>query len=130
MLVKRSLFAAIICLTGGAVAWELTPRERVLLSGSFHSVAHKGAGKAVITPGRLRLQDVRTYPSNDLEVCLIAAPDAEDNDTVLRSSPVCLGSFGNFSFRVPSDLDLNRYRSVVIWSPSYGVNFTTAPLSK
>ena len=112
-----------------AVAF-LSSCDRALLSGSFHSVAHKGSGKVIVTPGHLRLLDLKTYPSNDLQVCLIAAPDAEDNETVVRSSPVCLGSFGNFAFDIPKDLDLNRYRAVVIWDRSYKVNFTTAPLAK
>ena len=79
--------------------------------------------------GRLHLSNVKTYPSKDLEVCLIAAPDAEDNQTVLDSSPVCLGSFGRTQFAVPAGIDLSRYRAVVLWNSSYKVNFTTAPLS-
>jgi hypothetical protein len=119
MLVRGALIAALICLSAC---------DRVLLRGTFHSVAHKGSGKAVVTKGRLRLIDLKTYPAADLQVCIIAAPDAEDNEIVLRSVPVCLGPSVRTTFDLPKNLDLAHYRAVVIWSPTYNVNFTTAPL--
>ena len=124
--------------SAGVLAWTLFGnRERLLLIGEFHSVAHKGSGQARIlatADGRrmLRLLNVRTYPGSDLEVCLVAAPDAEDNDTVRQEGFVCLGGFhprtGYAAYPLPAGLDLEKYRAVSIWSPEYGVNFTTAPL--
>ena len=136
MLARRALITTAVCLTSVAVAWKLSARERVLLAGSFHSVAHKGTGSAQIVQlsdghRQLRLIEAKTYPSSDLDVCLIAAPDAEDNDTVREAGVICLGSFGSLnSYPVPASLDLNRYRAVTIWSRSYQVNFTTAPLGE
>jgi hypothetical protein len=135
VLARGWLLIAAVFLTGGAIAWKLSARERVLMAGSFHSVAHKGAGTAQVVQfdnGRrvLRLIQAKTYPSNDLDVCLIAAPDAEDNDTVRQAGFVCLGSFGNLRpFPVPASIDLSRYRAVTIWNRAYNVNFTTAPLN-
>lgn len=135
MLVRGALLISAVCVAGGAIAWKLSAKERVLLAGSFHSVAHKGSGTAQVvqlSDGRLvlRLIQPKTYPSKDLDVCLIAAPDAEDNKTALQSGLRCLGSFGSAkSFDVPASTDLTRYRAVTIWDRSYQVNFTTAPLS-
>ncbi len=112
-------------------------RDRVLRKGSFHSVAHKGTGEALVlvrSDGSrvLQILHVQTYPGSELEVCIVAAPDAEDNETVLQGAAVCLGRFASkeavMTFALPPQLDLDKYRAVTIWSPSYRVNFTTAPL--
>src|SRR5882762_7544554 len=94
-----AILGSILFVSAGVLAWTLfgSP-ERVLLAGDFHSVAHKGTGQAqvvALSDGRrmLRLLDVKTYPAPELEVCLVGAPDAEDNDTVLQSGLVCLGSY-------------------------------------
>jgi len=136
MLIREKGLCGVLFLTAGLLAsCEFGGGERILLSGSFHSVAHKGTGSAVIAElphGRriLRLIQAKTYPANDLEVCMIAAPDAEDTETVRQAGFRCLGSFGRTDFDVPPDLDLNVYRAVAIWSRSYALNFTTAPLAK
>src|SRR5438874_5870186 len=93
------IIGSILLFSAGVLAWTLLGnRERVLLAGTFHSVAHKGTGEAHIVAlpdGRrvLRLLDVKTYPAPELEVCLVGAPDAEDNDTVRQSGLVCLGNY-------------------------------------
>ena len=129
---------AILIFSAGVLVWTLLGgKERVLLKGSFHSVAHKGRGEArvveVVGQGRiLRLLDFQTYPAPDLQVCLLTAPDAEDNETVRQASPVCLGSvdarIAYHAYAIPAALDLPRYRAVSVWSTGYEVNFTTAPL--
>jgi hypothetical protein len=111
--------------------------ERVVSRGSFHSVAHKGSGEArvvVDAGGRhiLKLLRVKTYPSAELEVCLVAAPDAEDNDTVLRSGFACVGEFRTkaelLAYPLPPWFQPRLHRAVTIWNRGFGVNFTTAPL--
>jgi Electron transfer DM13 len=134
------VLGAIVFCSVGLFAWTVVNnRERVVLAGSFHSVAHKGTGdvRVVALPNGsriLRLVDVKTYPATDLEVCLVGAPDAEDNDTVLKSGLICFGGFdprvSRRAYSVPARVDLQRYRAVTIWSRAYQVNFTTAPLSK
>jgi hypothetical protein len=109
----------------------------VLIAGSFHSVAHKGTGSAFLYQCRngkrlLALKDLSTAARPDLAVYLIDAPDAFDNDTVRNSRFVSLGPLKGLAqdqvYDVPADVDLARYRAVIIWSQKYGVNFTTAPL--
>lgn len=84
---------------------------KILAVGEFHPVAHKGS---------------------DLQVCLVAAADCLENESVERAGFIALGPLrgaeGDQSFDVPIGIDLNRYRAVTIWSRKYRVNFTTAPL--
>jgi hypothetical protein len=109
----------------------------VLSSGAFHGVAHEGKGMATIyeTNGSrvLRLTDFMTSNGPDVQVYLVAANDATDNDTVTKSGFVHLGALkgnlGDQNYDVPADLDLDKYRAVTIWCRRFGVNFATAPLT-
>ena len=111
--------------------------SKVLASGQFHQVAHKGEGAATILQLRngncvLRLTSFRTADKPNLTVLLISAPDAYENQTVLNSRVFNLGSLqkaeGDQEYALPSDIDLSQYYAVTIWNHKYGVNFTTAPL--
>jgi hypothetical protein len=110
-----------------------------LVSGSFHSVAHKSSGTATLyklADGNrvLRLTDFETSNGPDVHVYLVAARDAADNDTVTRSGFIELGSLkgniGDQNYDLPSDVDLTKYRAVTIWCRRFSVNFATAPLAE
>ena len=112
---------------------------KTLAAGNFHSAAHETKGMAAIyeLPGgkkTLRLTDFQTSNGPDVQVYLVAAPDAADNDTVKRAGFVPLGALkgnlGDQNYDVPSDIDLNKYQSVTIWCRRFGVNFGTAPLAR
>ncbi|MEW6207179.1 MAG: DM13 domain-containing protein [Acidobacteriota bacterium] len=136
----KTIAAGILILAAAAALMlGLRRSPETLLSGKFHQAAHKGSGTARVCrfpDGNLALCLIgfRTYPGTDLEVRLIAAPDALENETVENSEFVSLGDLqtaeGDSFYRLPSDLDLNKYRAVTIWSRKYRVNFTTAPLIK
>jgi hypothetical protein len=109
-----------------------------LASGKFHGVAHKTEGSATIyklASGKrvLRLTDFETSNGPDVQVYLVAAPDASDNDTVTRAGFINVGALkgnkGNQNYDVPDNVDLNKYQAVTIWCRRFGVNFATAPLS-
>ena len=112
---------------------------RLLASGRFHQVAHKGEGLAAILQlhsGQriLRLTDFRTTDKPELAILLISAPDAHENQTVVNSSVFVLGPLqqaaGNQEYSLPADLDLTQFGAVTIWNKKYQVNFTTAPLRR
>ncbi|HST12912.1 MAG TPA: DM13 domain-containing protein, partial [Terriglobales bacterium] len=112
--------------------------SQVLASGSFHDVAHKGAGQATIyqlAGGKrvLRFTNFETSNGPDVRVYLVASTDASDSDTVKKAGFVELGALkgniGDQNYEVTSDLDLSKYRAVTIWCRRFGVNFATAPLS-
>ncbi|HLO00525.1 MAG TPA: DM13 domain-containing protein [Pyrinomonadaceae bacterium] len=108
-----------------------------LAAGSFHSVAHETNGVATIyqlPDGKrtLRLTQFQTSNGPDVQVYLVAATDATDNDTVTRSGFVQIaalkGNIGDQNYDIGSDVDLAKYRAVTIWCRRFGVNFATAPL--
>ncbi|HSB35924.1 MAG TPA: DM13 domain-containing protein [Thermoanaerobaculia bacterium] len=109
-----------------------------LASGAFHGVAHKTHGVATLyqlPDGKrtLRLTDFETSNGPDVQVYLVAASDASDNETVTRAGFVPLGALkgniGDQNYEVPSDLDLGKYKAVTVWCRRFGVNFATAPLA-
>jgi hypothetical protein len=109
-----------------------------LAEGRFHDGAHKTVGSATIhqlSDGKrvLRFTDFETSNGPDVHVYLVAAEDANDNDTVTRAGFVELGSLkgnvGDQNYDVPAETDLSKYRAVTVWCRRFGVNFGTAPLS-
>lgn len=109
-----------------------------LASGSFHGVAHKTHGVATLyqlPDGKrtLRFTDFETSNGPDVQVYLVAAPDANDNETVTKAGFVHLGALkgniGDQNYDVPADADLSKYKAVTVWCRRFGVNFATAPLT-
>lgn len=110
----------------------------VLLSGTFHSVAHETRGTATVRElggGRrvLRFTDFVTSNGPDVRVYLVAAADASDNETVTKAGFVELGKLkgteGDQNYEIPAGLDLGKYRAATIWCRRFSVNFATAPLT-
>jgi hypothetical protein len=145
MRIAKSKILVIAVISLGAMASGLMGRwllrqgvkERILASGRFHQVAHKGEGTATIYQmlngdRELHLSDFKTGEGPGLEVYLINAPDAFENETVERSESLSLGALrqheGNHIYRLPGEADLRKCGAVTIWSTKYRVNFTTAPL--
>ncbi|MEZ5429378.1 MAG: DM13 domain-containing protein [Pyrinomonadaceae bacterium] len=113
--------------------------SRTVAEGCFHQVAHKGSGCAAIIrkpDGQivLRLSDFETADSGDLQILLVSATDAFENETVKNSEKIHIGrispSEGLQEFVVREGQNLTKFNSVVIWNSKHGVNFTTAPLRK
>jgi hypothetical protein len=114
-----------------------TASQTVVASGNFHGVAHETKGMATVYDvgdGKrvLRLTDFETSNGPALHLYLVAADDANDNDTVKQAGHVELGSLkgniGDQNYDLPGDIDLEKYRAVTIWCQRFGVNFGTAPL--
>ncbi|HXG94452.1 MAG TPA: DM13 domain-containing protein [Blastocatellia bacterium] len=121
------------------LAAQMSAQPVALASGSFHDVAHKGAGSATIfqlPDGKrvLRFTNFETSNGPDVRVYLVAADDATDNDTVTRAGFIELGALkgnvGDQNYDVPAEVDLSKYRAVTIWCRRFSVNFATAPLAK
>jgi hypothetical protein len=109
-----------------------------IAEGSFHGVAHETKGVAAIyklPDGKqvLRFSGFQTSNGPDVQVYLIAAPDAKDNETVTNAGFIRIadlkGNMGDQNYDLPTNLDLDKYRAVTIWCRRFGVNFATAPLS-
>lgn len=114
-----------------------TDKPQVLYLGNFHEVAHPAKGTATVyklPEGKhiLRFTDFEVSNGPDVVVYISAIDDANDNETVKNSKFISLGSIkgniGDQNYYLPDDLDLNVYRSIVIWCKRFGVNFAVAPL--
>jgi len=112
------------------------PRE--VASGMFHDGSHETAGKASIyryADGRrvLRLTGFHTSNGPDVQVLLVAAMDAKDNETVTKAGFVHVaalkGNIGDQNYELPASVDLSKHQAVTIWCRRFGVNFGTAPLA-
>ena len=109
-----------------------------LAQGRFRSVAHETRGTATVyqfADGKrvLRLTEFETSNGPDVQIYLVAAPDARDNETVTKAGFIHVaalkGNIGDQNYDLPANLDLNKYRSVTVWCRRFSVNFGTAPLS-
>jgi hypothetical protein len=109
-----------------------------IFAGSFHKVLHDGSGNAMIYQlpnGKriLRLTEFNTSNGPDLQVYLVAAPDANDSATVKQAGFVTLGALkgnqGDQNYEIPRDVDLTKYKAVAVWCRRFGANFITAPLA-
>jgi hypothetical protein len=105
--------------------------------GIFRGVAHETKGTAAIyklPDGKqvLRFSGFATSNGPDVQVYLVAAPDATDNETVTKAGFIRVadlkGNMGDQNYDLPANVDLNKYRAVTIWCRRFGVNFATAPL--
>jgi hypothetical protein len=120
-----------------ATTGSSTTEAAVIASGQFRGVAHETSGVATIhrlSSGQqvLRFTNFATSNGPDVNVYLVAAPDARDNATVTTAGFVSLGpikgNIGDQNYELPDGINLNKYRAVTIWCRRFGVNFGAAPL--
>ena len=123
--------------SSGAASMPSAPAgAKVLSSGRFTGYAHETDGTATVyeVDGKrvLRLSDFRTSNGPDVKITLVAAADAKDDATVKNAGYVNIapmkGNVGDQNYELPADLDLSKYRTVVIWCERFAVNFGAAPL--
>lgn len=104
-----------------------------LASGPFEGLSHPTSGTARIVEtgqGReLRLEDFRTDNGPDLVVWLSEAEPGGDYGSGFVDLGGLRGNVGNQAYAIPPDLDLDAYRSVVIWCRRFTVGFGVAGLS-
>jgi hypothetical protein len=130
-------------LPGAAIVATAAPtaqvgQARVLSTGRFHTVSHESRGVATVhqlvdSKRLVRLTEFATSNGPDVRVYLVAANDANDNDTVTRAGFIDLGALkgnkGDQNYEVPAEADLDKYGAVTIWCHRFSANFATAPLT-
>ena len=121
-----------------ATAAMAVSEPSVVLAGMFHDGAHETKGTATIYEldgGKraLRLTEFETSNGPDVHVYLVAAPMADDNDTVKQAGFIDLGSMkgniGDQNYDLPAGVDLAKYQSVAIWCARFNVNFGSSALT-
>jgi hypothetical protein len=122
-----------------AVSAQNADKPLLLAEGNFHNGAHETKGVASIfqlPDGKrvLRLSRFETSNGPDVNIYLVAAADAMDNDTVKNAGFISLGSIkgtkGDQNYDLPAGFDLKKYRAVTVWCKRFSVNFGTAPLTE
>jgi hypothetical protein len=112
--------------------------EQTLATGSFHSVLHPTQGNASIyqiADGSriLRFTNFTTSNGPDVHVYMVAADNPNDNASVQHADYIDLGvikgNVGDQNYTLGSNVDLAKYRSVVVWCKRFSFNFGYAPLT-
>ena len=112
------------------------PRNVLLAKGSVQSGEHESHGTATtirLSSGDrvLTLTDFETSPGPDLRVYVAAGPaDEESEVTDYVDLGGLKGNKGDQQYTLPSDIDLGKYRTVVIWCRAFTVLFARAPLER
>ncbi|MGH2620715.1 MAG: DM13 domain-containing protein [Anaerolineales bacterium] len=110
---------------------------RILAQGEFYNLAHDGHGTATIYQladgGRvLRFEDFEVLNGPELVVWLVPVDPVPDTVGVEIAGYIDLGplkgNIGDQNYNLPADLDLNDFKSVVIWCRPFRVPFNAAPL--
>ena len=111
-------------------------RPQTFASGSFQSLEHTTSGTAeviALPDGRrfLRFEGLETSNGPDLRVYLSEVP-ASDDWYAYGEDYVDLGglkaNLGDQNYEIPEEVDLDKYRSAVIWCRRFSVGFGVAPL--
>lgn len=110
-----------------------------LSSGQFGEidVIHKGQGKATLfklADGKrvLRLEDFSVTNGPDLYVYLSGHPAPRTGEQVHQDGfevAQLKGNIGNHNYELPDELDLSKFKSVVIYCRRFSVVFSTAELA-
>jgi hypothetical protein len=115
---------------------ESAPRSRTLGRGAFRGLAHDASGTALLIDvdgtRYLRFEDLNVDNGPDLKVYLAPAPASSDegsfdDDTVSLGD--LKGNIGDQNYEIPAGVDLDRFRSAVVWCERFGVGFAVAPLT-
>ena len=112
------------------------PAPETIASGEFQSLEHTTTGTASVielADGRrfLRFEGLETSNGPDLRVYLSEVP-ASDDWHAYGEDFVDLGALkanlGDQNYEIPNDVDLDDFKSAVIWCRRFTVGFGVAPL--
>jgi hypothetical protein len=138
LFVNKTVNEALPTAQSASMAMAKSTEPMVLAKGDFRGLAHETKGAATVHQlgeGKrvLRLTNFETSNGPDVHVYLVAAEVAKDNATVKQAGFIDLGSLkgnkGDQNYDIPTDADLNKYKSVSIWCARFGVNFGAASLA-
>jgi len=117
------------------VAFE-TGRQ-TLETGTFHTALHPTNGIASIYQAMdgtriLRFTNFTTSNGPDVHIYVVDAQNPTDNDSVKGAQYIDLGvmkgNVGDQNYTLGPNVDLSKYRSVVVWCRRFAFNFGYAPL--
>ena len=123
---------------GVGEAGEGAPTGTVTLAlGEFRGLEHDSSGTALVLElpdgsRFLRLEDLDTSNGPDLRVYLSDAPASDDwyvyDDGEFVDLGGLKGNMGSSNYEIPSEVDLWKFKSAVVWCRRFSVGFAAAPL--
>ncbi len=119
-----------------AAAQQAAGETSTLGRGSFRGLAHGASGTALLIDAGerryLRFEDLDVSNGPDLKVYLSPAPATSDesafDDAVVKLGDL-KGNIGDQNYEIPAEVDLEGFRSAVVWCERFGVGFAVAPLT-
>ena len=109
-----------------------------LTRGRFRGLEHETAGTALVVElpdgsRFLRLEDLETSNGPDLRVILTDQPLSEDwhvwDDGELVDLGPLKGNLGSSNYEIPEGVDLDGFRTAVVWCRRFSVGFGVAPIA-
>lgn len=109
---------------------ETVAKSGIVARGTFVSGAHHTEGTAAFASnGRvLTLTNFETSPGPDVRVYLTSAAVGSGGAGEYVDLGGLKGNRGNQQYEIPADVDVAKYRNVVIWCRAFSVNFGEAAL--
>jgi hypothetical protein len=99
-----------------------------LVSGDVMSGTHPASGRAIIYNNNgqkiLRFEDLETMNGPGLSIYLATDTSAEDTLDLGEAE----ATRGNINYELPTDIDLNKYDTVLIWCDTYNKLYAYAEL--
>lgn len=135
---RRLLLTTVLALIAlpAAEGWAAKKKNVQLLHGTVRAVGHDAKGKAavVLTAGRrvLTLRNFQIDPGPQVRVYLVPRSVKGDGDVRKNFKDLgkLKGSKGNQQYRIPGNVDLRRYRSVIFWCVPFTQTLARANLIK
>jgi hypothetical protein len=116
---------------------ETPIRAEELSSGRFGSLEHDTTGLVRIVALEdgsrfVRLEGLDTSDGPDLRIYLTDQPLSDDwgvwDDGKYVDLGALKGNIGDSNYRIPDDVDVSGFRTVVIWCRRFTVGFGVAPI--
>jgi len=79
----------------------------------------------------VRFEDLHVDNGPDLKVYLSPEPASSEEgafDDRIVSLGDLKGNIGDQNYEIPANVDLDRFRSAVVWCERFGVGFAVAPI--
>jgi hypothetical protein len=97
-----------------------------LVMGDFVSGAHPTSGKAAVNKDKTILSFTNFKTDNGPKLLVYLSTDVSSTEFVNLGD--LKGIEGNFTYNIPANIDLSKYKLVNIWCVDFSVSFGTAEL--
>mgnify|MGYP000238772888 CR=1 FL=1 len=109
-----------------AIMNEMEEVMNPFVMGDFVSRAHPTSGKATVSSDKLKLSFTNFKTDNGPKLLVYLSTDENSSEFVNLGD--LKGIEGNFTYDIPSNTDLGKYKLVNIWCVDFSVSFGTAEL--